>query len=280
MRETINIGASLSTATSKRTMLEGGLVRNVYAGLSNRSGLLALQLTESGFSGEHDGLASLFGEIVSEHFDTVELLRDIGDDWHLMHNYFKLHSCCRYNHGTLDAIDAIAARGELPTPEQIEHVSVKSYAYAAELNEKAPRNTLAAKFSVPFAVATRIVNDSSALASFTWAAVRDPAVLALAQKVDVREDPAMTRRLPLERPAKVTFLLKDGRRVVGEAGVNRGDDASPYTRAELRTKFMDLTQRVWPAAHAERVLDATLDLGAGTTFAEWAAMLRCGPLAA
>ena len=78
MRETINIGASMTTATSKRTMLEGGLVRNVYAGLSNRNGLLALQLAESGFTGEHDGVASLMGGIVSEHFDPAELLRGLG----------------------------------------------------------------------------------------------------------------------------------------------------------------------------------------------------------
>ncbi|MDB6000522.1 MAG: 2-methylcitrate dehydratase, partial [Rhizobacter sp.] len=195
-------------------------------------------------------------------------------------NYVKLHSCCRYNHGTLDAIDAIASRGELPKPEQIAHVQVDSYHLAAELSDKAPRNTLAAKFSVPFAVATRLVNDSSALASFTWDAVRDPRVLALAQKVDVREDPAMTRRLPLERPAKVVFTLKDGRTVTGEAGVNRGDDASPYTRDELREKFMNLTQRVWPELHAENVLRATLGLGAGdVTFAQWVELLRLPPRA-
>ncbi|MDB5848147.1 MAG: MmgE/PrpD family protein [Rhodoferax sp.] len=284
MREAINIGASLTTATSKKTMLEGGLVRNVYAGLSNRSGLLALQLAESGFTGERDGLVSLFGAIVSERFDTAVLLRDLGRDWHLMHNYFKLHSCCRYNHGTLDAIDAMAARGPLPQVDQIAQVQVDSYGYAAELNDKAPRNTLAAKFSVPFAVATRLVNGSSALASFTWDAVRDPRVLALAQRVDVREDPTMSRRLPLERPARVVITLHDGSRLEGEVGVNRGDDASPYSRDELRGKFMDLTTRVWPAAHAERVLKATLALGIagdlpGVSLGDWAALLQPGPAA-
>jgi 2-methylcitrate dehydratase PrpD len=278
MREAINVGSSLSTATSKKTMLEGGLVRNVYAGLSNRSGLLALELVQCGFNGERDGPASLFGQIVSERFDTAELLRDLGDDWHLAHNYFKLHSCCRYNHGTLDAIDAIERRGELPPAGRIAHVQVDSYALAAELDDKAPRNTLAAKFSVPFAVATRLVNRSSALASFTWDAVRDPAVLALAQKVDVREDPAMTRRLPLERPARVVIRLDDGSTVSGEAGVNRGDDASPYSRDELRAKFMDLAQRVWPRDHAHAVLEATLGLVRGdATLARWRELLRRAP---
>ena len=86
---------------------------------------------------------------------------------------------------------------------------------------------LAAKFSAPFAVATRLVYDHSGLASFSWDAVLNPAVLAMAQRVSVTEDPAMTRRLPYERPARVVITLTDGGTLVGEAGVNRGDDAAP-----------------------------------------------------
>lgn len=275
MRETINIAASLSTATSKQTMLQGGLVRNVYAGMSNRNGLLALQLAQSGFSGEHDGPASLFGAIVSEHFDRAEVVRGLGSEWHVLQNYFKLHSCCRFNHGTLDAIDQMASAGPLPAPAHIRHIQVSSYNLAAELNNPAPHNTLAAKFSVPFAVATRLVHGHSGLASFSWDAVRNPAVLALAQRVSVTEDPAMTRRLPYERPARVVITLTDGSSRIGEAGVNRGDDAAPYSRAELAAKFMDLTSRVWPVAQAQQVLDATLALGRGdASLAQWCELLR------
>jgi 2-methylcitrate dehydratase PrpD len=281
MREAINIAASLTTATSKRTMLEGGLVRNVYAGMSNRNGLLAVELAGCGFTGERDGPGSLLGQVISERFDTTEVLRDLGQDWHLLHNYFKLHSCCRYNHGTLDALDAIeAAQGPLPVPEEIERIEVRSYHLAAELDDPAPRNTLAAKFSVPFAVATRLVNGHSAMASFTWEAVRNPRILALAQKVSLSEDPAMTKRLPMERPARVVITATDGRQWVGEAGVNRGDDASPYTADELTGKFMDLCGRVWSQAHAQRVLQATHALCAGEgRFADWCALLQQPPKA-
>lgn len=278
MRETLNVASSMTTATSKRTMLEGGLVRNVYAGLSNHNGLLATQLAGCGFTGERDGLRSLFGEIVSESFDAARLIDGLGSDWHLAHNYFKLHSCCRYNHGTLDALDALAAREPLPAPEDIERIEVVSYALAAELSDTAPRNTLAAKFSVPFAVATRLVHGSSGLASFTWDAVRNEKVQALARRVGITEDPAMTRRLPHERPARITIVDRRGRHWVGEAGVNRGDDASPYTPAELEAKFMELTQRVWPEAHCRAVLDATHALCAGAAGMEaWFLLLRRAP---
>lgn len=279
MRETINVASSMTIATSKRTMLEGGLVRNVYAGLSNQNGLLAAQLAGCGFTGERDGPRSLFGAIVSERFDTGALLQGLGSDWHLMHNYFKLHSCCRYNHGTLDAIDALAAREGLADADAIERIEVVTYAMAVELDDPAPRNTLAAKFSVPFAVATRLVHGSSGLASFTWDRVRDERVLALARRVHLAEDPAMTQRLPAERPARVTIADRSGRRWVGEAGVNRGDDASPYTPAELEAKFMELTQRVWPAAHCRAVLEATHALCAGEVpVAGWFALLRHPPV--
>jgi hypothetical protein len=68
---------------------------------------------------------------------------------------------------------------------------------------------------------------------------------------------------------------------MGEAGVNRGDDAAPYSREELRQKFMDLTQRVWPAAHAAAVLEATLEMAAlRGNMATWADLLERAPQAA
>lgn len=90
-------------------------------------------------------------------------------------------------------------------------MDVASYLYAAELDDQAPRNTLAGKFSVPFAVATRLVRGSSRVENFTWDALRDERVLALAKRVFVVEDKAMTAKLPQFRPARVDIRLRDGR---------------------------------------------------------------------
>ncbi len=282
MRNCISTAASMSIASTKNAMLQGSLVRNVYAGLANSNGLLATQLVECGFGGEVDGPASLLNGIVSSRFEPHTVIAGLGTDWHLMQNYFKLHSCCRFNHGTLDALDMLAQRGSLPSAENISAVHVSTYKFAAELNDTAPSNTLGAKFSVPFAVATRIVTGSSGVSSFTWDAVRNPDIQALARKVSVQEDPGMTARLPHERPAHVRILTRDGIAHEAAVGVNRGDDASPYSRDELAQKFLDLCTRVWTRSHADALLNATLSLvntstESSTSMRQWLQLLRASP---
>jgi 2-methylcitrate dehydratase PrpD len=259
IRETINVASSLTLATSKRTMLEGGTVRNAYAGISNRMALMAIDLIEAGFVGERDGLSSVFGRVVSETFDTAKMIDGLGHDWQIDHNYFKLHSCCRYNHGALDALDLLLAR-EPVAPDAVERVDVASYLYAAELDDQAPRNTLGAKFSVPFAVATRLVRGSSAVENFTWDALRDERVQALAKRVFVVEDKAMTSRLPQVRPARVDLRLRDGRTLTAAVEANRGDDQDPYSREELTAKYFSLTARVWSHETADTVRKKILTL--------------------
>jgi len=253
MAELINVASSLTLATSKRTMLEGGLVRNAYAGISNQMGLLAADLVLAGFSGERDGIASVFGAVVSESFDPAVMLQDLGREWQVSRNYFKRHSCCRYNHGALDALEVLLAECGGLVPETVERIEVESYRDAAEMDDPAPRNTLAARFSVPFAVATRLATGSSDVASFSWDAVRDPAIRDLAQRVSVREDPSMTAQLPQHRPARVRAHLTDGRVLSAEVRSNRGDDSDPYSRAELEAKFMALFGRAFPAQTAAAV---------------------------
>jgi 2-methylcitrate dehydratase PrpD len=254
MREVINVASSLTLATSKNTMLQGGTVRNAYAGVSNQMGLLALDLVECGFSGERDGLASVFGAVVSESFDREKMVEGLGTRWQIDMNYFKRHSCCRYNHGALDALDGILA-GDPVNADDVERIDVISYRHAAELNDQAPRNVLAAKFSVPFAVATRIVTGSSGLASFTWDCVRNEAIQGLSKKVFVREDSALTAMLPQLRPARVKIRLRDGRELEGAADANRGDDQDPYSREELAEKFFELAGRAWPLPSARNLHD-------------------------
>lgn len=255
MREIINVSSSLGLATSRQTMLQGGTVRNVYAGVSGYMGILAHELVQSGFTGEADGLQTVFGSVVSDTFVPEEMTKDLGRRFEIARNYFKRHACCRYNHGTLDALGSIAAQrpGGRIGADEVAKVEVETYSLAAQLCDQNPGNTLAGKFSVPFAVATFIVHGSTGVESFTPEAIQDPAARALAQRVTVSEDPKLTAMMPQHRPSRVKVILTDGTVFEAQALTNKGDTEDPYSPEELRAKYFELAERVWKPGLAEAI---------------------------
>ena len=240
----MNISSSLTTASSRKTMLQGGTVRNVYAGLSNQMAHLAIDLIQSGFTGEIDGIGSIFGNVVSENLNDNLLLEKLGQRFEVMRNYFKLHACCRFNHAALDCLhDLMRDHQELSNIEQISFIYVESYNLAAELNDPRPQNMLAAKFSVPFALATTLVNKNSQVLSFAGGALKNEKTMALSNKVSVKEISSMTEMLPEFRPAKVTIGMKSGKVFRHSVKTNKGDWQSPYSADELENKFHSLANR-------------------------------------
>ena len=240
----MNISSSLTTASSRKTMLQGGTVRNVYAGLSNQMAHLAIDLIQSGFTGEVDGIGSIFGNVVSENLNDNLLLEKLGQRFEVMRNYFKLHACCRFNHAALDCLhDLMRDHQELSNIEQISFIDVESYNLAAELNDPRPQNMLAAKFSVPFALATTLVNKNSQVLSFAGGALKNEKTMALSKKVSVKEISSMTEMLPAFRPAKVTIGMKSGKVFRHSVKTNKGDWQSPYSADELENKFHSLANR-------------------------------------
>ena len=136
-------------------------------------------------------------------------------------------------------------------------VRIATQANAAPIlnDPESPKNTLAGKFSVPFAVASTLINQSSGVESFTWEKVRDPNIQAFADKVEVFEDPAFTAMMPDFRPSRVTVRLYDGTELSAEATTNRGDTEDPYDDDELDRKYTELSGRVWNTTVANSVYD-------------------------
>lgn len=263
MRQAMNMAASLGLTTSRRTMLEGGTVRNAFTGMSGQAGVFIGDMLAAGFTADADGVGQVFGRVAGTGFAAEALTEALGERWEVARNYFKMHSCCRFNHAALDALDRILAAEPGLDPAAVARVEVTSYALAVELDDPAPANVLAAKFSVPFAVATRIATGSSGVESFTAARVADPAIRALAARVSVTEDKAMSAALPDRRPARVAVHLTDGRVLEAETATNRGDWSDPYPQAEIRAKYLSLATRLWRADAAAAIWDRTLALTGG-----------------
>lgn len=244
MARIINLAAGLVIASSRRTMLEGATVRNCFTGMANHVGVMAYDLAKAGFTGEADAVATVFGKVTGDGFDSDAMTAELGQHWEIARNYFKIHAACRYTHAALDIVEDLLVQRPL-TINEIKSIRVDTYCWAAQLDNPAPDTTLAARFSIPFALATLIAHGAALPDAFGPKARANSAIAALARRVTVREDAAMTEALPDRRPARVTIVLVSGEVLEGEALVNRGDTETPYPRETIIAKFHRLAGRCW-----------------------------------
>lgn len=258
----VNAAAQLAVAASRSSGLRGASIRNAFAGIAARDGLLACDLVEAGFTAEPDGAAIVFGQILGTAFEPAAMLDGLGDEWRITDNFFKFSASCRETHGALAAWADLAASHSdgPPAPDDIVAIEVRSFDAAAKLGERYPATSLAARYSTPFTLASHIVHARTDAAAFRGAALHDPRVAAVAARVTLEEDPGMTAAVPGARLTEVTVVLQDGQARVGRADGSPGDSERPLSDAALRDKFLHCGRDLWGGA-AAAAWEACIGLG-------------------
>jgi 2-methylcitrate dehydratase PrpD len=221
----------------------GATALNVAGGMSGFAATLAPDLALAGFAAQDNAIEEALNHLVGESFQPDHLLHELGTRWEISRNYFRLRACCNPIYAALDALeDALAALR--PQPDEIERIDVATYRFASVMHNPDPPNYFAAKYSLPHAAAAVVLRGNAGYGSFTEAVVHDPAIVALRQRVHLREDPAMTAVAPRLKPARVTVTLKDGRQSTHACESARGDFQRPYQESEIRDKFRELAALV------------------------------------
>lgn len=262
MLELINVSSTMGMATSRQTLLDGATVRNIYTGHSGYMGTMAARLVECGFTGEVDSPATIYGKVLSDAFEPARVVSDLGADWLMTRSYFKLHPAGRYAHSAIDALEDMLAKvpGRRLDPAEIERLEVRAYSLCVFLGEKNVKTSFGARFSVPFALASIIVNGRSGLVSFDDAAVANPVIQSLARRVDLQEDKSFTARFPAEQPVIVRATMRDGRVHEGRCVVTKGEPANPHTADDLSGKFFELGEMVWGKPTTQALFDGLMKL--------------------
>jgi len=89
--------------------------------------------------------------------------------------------------------------------------------------------------------------------------MRDPRILALRRRVELRGDDALTRAMP-RREGIVEIRLKDGREFRHHTRAVRGTPANPMSRAEVEEKSRDLMAPVIGERRFRRLCDAVWNI--------------------
>jgi 2-methylcitrate dehydratase PrpD len=259
VRAVINLAASMSPANSWTPALVGATIRNLYPGRSSFQGILALDLLDCGFTAPDDAPSDVYGTVLGDRFDPTRAVAGLGESYRIEQNYFKLHACCRHNHYALDALAALR-RAHRFAPEDVARVRVTTVAFGVRMAEPEPQNMLAAKFSIPYAVAAALVKGSADVAAFAPIVRDDPSVRALARRVEVHADPDMSPLAPNQPTARLRIELNDGRTLEETTTVVRGDALNPVPTADIVEKFLALASPVLGEPRAQRIVDTTREV--------------------
>jgi 2-methylcitrate dehydratase PrpD len=252
MAQALDLAAGICIASSQTAANAGASVRNLVTGMTNHNGLLAPMLIRAGHTGEPGALNVVFGRILGDSFAEDHLGDDLGEEFYITRNYFKLYACSRWNHAPIQAMSSLMERSFFE-PQEVEKITVWTYDPATRLSWNKPVNGYAAKHSIPFNVAARVVRKSNDLDVYSDEAVSDALIRDMASRIEVREDRALTAMLPHVRPARVQVTLRSGKVLEERIDRPQGGFDNPYPEEELLRKFRRLALTVIPGDAVEEL---------------------------
>lgn len=179
---------------------DGAMSKRLHAGKAAHSGVMAAELAQLGFTGPtqiyeyHDGGVL---KAFSDASDPTPLAADLGRVWHVESNSVKPYSCCASTHAYIDA--ARTLREKLGTPWDAKRPVRAGLAKVVDVQcgfDYRPTTGLNAQMSARYVVAAALMEGQALPPQFTDEKIADPALVALAQRIELIHDPALDKLYP------------------------------------------------------------------------------------
>lgn len=261
----------------------GAMVKRMHAGRASQSGLLGACIAEEGFTGITDVFESPYGGFCTtfsrsqDRFELPELTAGLGKVWETMNVSLKFYSCVFSGHTALDAIRELQAEHPFGA-DDIKNIVVHSSRVSADHVgwKYKPEGMTAAQLNLPFCIATLLIEGDVFVDQFTDEAIFDTGRIALADKIEVREDPAITARgRKFRHMVRVEVFLKSGVRLERTVELSRGSEKKFAADADIIAKFEKLVRHVLPEKQMHELRDAVLNLDRLDNAARIGELLAC-----
>ena len=214
---------------------DGAATKPVHAGWAAHGGILAAELAAAGAEGPRAVFEDRFGFFAAYYDQDAGALEtqlaDLGRRFETPRIAFKPYPACHFVHSCLDAAATLLAAHPL-APEEIARITVAVPDPGIPLvlepvgAKRDPRTEYDAKFSLQYSIAALIVHGHVGVETYTEQAIRDPAVLELAARVE------HVRRAVPDVPAVVSGLgtHRDALGSACSSSSSNTSEAGPTTR--------------------------------------------------
>ncbi len=256
------LGLALMQCSGSMQVVVGGdpPSKAIYAAFPNHGGVLSALLSKQGLGSECDALegeAGFFAMYYGGVYDREALLAGLGEQFAMEDVRFKPWPTSGVLHSFIEASLGLRNEHALKAKD-IARVHIRTGPQVSEWMEplaarRAPQNAAAAANSIPFGVAKALANGSVALADFTADGLRQPDVLAMAERLSYEFEEG------LGRSATIEVTTTGGQRHTNRVDQPLGSAANPMTPEQLVAKFRDCAQHA-PQALSHNAVDEIISL--------------------
>lgn len=262
--DALSLAACQATCSGELKRSPHSLIRSVRDAFGAQAAVTAGLLAAGGVSGfarPLDGEAGILALYGGPAADPAPLADGLGTVFHGGDVSFKPWPSCRGTHAFVDgALRLRESIGTVPVAAaRLRGAPVNSMLAEPRSQKVRPATAIEAKFSLPFTVASALLRGHLDLDCFSPAALRDPAVSALAQRVTFQPDPAGGTGATW---GQVTVRMADGATVECLVDDPPGSPGRPLGEAALLAKFADCARHAaCPPSSAQTAGLATALLG-------------------
>jgi 2-methylcitrate dehydratase PrpD len=242
----------------------------LHAGRAAVNGVLAAGLAARGFTAAEDvlGVEQGFARTQSDGPLDLDALRSPGAGrWRTLDIQFKMHAACYLTHASMTALQDLLRDGAVRCNEVDRVVIAAPPGHFAVCAIAEPATGLEGKFSFRFTAALVLAGRGTGPSAFTDESVRDPALVALRDRIEAVPDPVLTGAT-----ARVLVCRRDGSTVEAARDMLNLDAARSGLAERLRAKFRENVEPVLGQAGSDRLTEAILALPDGGSAANIVAL--------
>jgi 2-methylcitrate dehydratase PrpD len=249
--------------------VDGTQTKFLHPGWSAQSGITAALLARAGVTGPaqvFEGRWGLFATHVQDanaHRDFARINNRLGELWESRNSSFKPFPAAHVSHPYISAILRLRQKHAID-PATVERIECPVTGFIVTIvceptEEKfAPASDSHGRVSLQYSLAEALYHGALGKSAYSAESRANPAILALARRVQYHVDPNYPGPGRFKGAVKIT--LKDGRAFEEVEEYNRGSAENPMTYAELRAKFDDNSSAFLSASERDRVDDTIQNL--------------------
>ena len=229
-------------------IFKGHSVKPIHGGQAALCGIEAANLAKAGYragplEGEPPRRHAVLRILGEPDPDLDRAVEGLGEVWTTRELAFKPYPIGLLIIGPVEIVlDQLAERRL--RPEEIRSVEVRTFeagvTFTGGKYTTVDSNFVDAHLSIPFCLSAALTDREMTVRQLGTERLRDPRLHALARRVTVTEDPAMTERFPYEWPATVAVTLNDGTVCEGRVDQVKWSPRRPPSWDDIVEKFITL----------------------------------------